>query len=71
MSKLLTSIPTMSLKPPISRRQLSIERNSIQLPGITAPEQAKVHALLANILMQAAGVAERDDGVRIPTIARR
>jgi hypothetical protein len=43
--------------PPRAPRQLSIRFDSVQLRGVNPSERARALALLANLLMQAAGAA--------------
>ena len=65
MSNSPKSAPT-TLAPSVVPRQLSIVFDSIRLRGMSASERAKTIVCLANLLMQAAGVAtgERDDDKR-------
>jgi len=59
------SVPTTPA-PSVVPRQLSIVFDSIRLRGMSASERTKTIMCLANVLMQAAGVAtgERDDDER-------
>ncbi|MGO9234877.1 MAG: hypothetical protein ACLP4V_12660 [Methylocella sp.] len=65
MSHSPKSLPT--IRPPaVIPRQLSIMFDSVRLRGLGAADRAKAIACLANLLMQAAGVAmeERENDKR-------
>ena len=66
MRKLPTQIPTCPPLPTTGPRQLSIRFEPIQLWGMSAADRAKALALLAVVLMQAAGATmqESDDDER-------
>jgi hypothetical protein len=65
MSNSPKSVPTIPA-PSVIPHQLSIVFDSIRLRGMNTSERAKAIACLANLLIQAAGVAtgERDDDER-------
>ena len=54
------------LEPPPAPRQLSLSLDSVKLRGMTRLDRGAAVALLAGLLMEAAGVAakERDDDER-------
>jgi hypothetical protein len=54
------------LEPPPAPRQLSLSLDSVKLRGMTPLDRGAALALLARLLMEAAGVAakERDDDER-------
>ena len=54
------------LEPPPAPRQLSLSLDSAKLRGLTPPDRGAALALLARLLLEAAGVVatERDDDER-------
>lgn len=62
MPKPSAQILTISVPLPPLSRQLRIAFAPNQLRGMTASERAKAVAVLASLLMQAAGIGESNDG---------
>ena len=62
----MPSLPTAARPSAAAPRQLSLSLDSAKLRGMTPPDRGAAVALLARLLMEAAGVAatERDDDER-------
>ena len=62
----MPSLPTPARPPAAAPRQLSLSLDSAKPRGLTPPDRAAARALLARLLLEAAGVvaAERDDDER-------
>jgi hypothetical protein len=62
----MPSLPTAASSPAAAPRQLSLSLDSTKLRGMTPADRGAVLALLAGLLMEAAGIAatERDDDER-------
>ena len=62
----MPSLPTAAQSSAAAPRQLSRSLDSAKLRGLTPPDRAAARALLARLLLEAAGVVatERDDDER-------
>ena len=62
----MPSLPTPAQSSAAAPRQLSLSLDSAKLRGMTPPDRGAALALLARLLMEAAGVVatERDDDER-------